>query len=136
MLYFELKDKKAFILEKETPDATWEKSDKPYMTSWWNGVSANLDYSNPEAVKWFNAQLDRLVAERTADLQRTVAEREAALEKARLLSGLIPICFGCKKIRDDAGYWTQLEVYISEHSDATFSHGLCEECLKRLYPGV
>jgi hypothetical protein len=81
-------------------------------------------------------ELDLLVAERTADLQRTVAEREAALERARLLSGLIPICFGCKKIRDDAGYWTQLEVYITEHSDATFSHGLCEDCLKRLYPDV
>lgn len=79
-------------------------------------------------------ELDRLVTERTADLRRTVAEREAALEKARLLSGLIPICFGCKKIRDDEGYWTQLEVYISQHSDATFSHGLCEECLRRLYP--
>ncbi len=81
-------------------------------------------------------ELDEAVAARTADLRRTVAEREAALEKAHLLSGLIPICFGCKKIRDDAGYWTQLEVYISEHSDATFSHGLCEDCLKRLYPDV
>jgi alpha-glucosidase len=67
MLYFELKDKKAFILEKETADATWETSDKPYMTEWWNGVSANLDYSNPEAVKWFNAQLDRLVADYNID---------------------------------------------------------------------
>lgn len=48
--------------------------------------------------------------------------------------GLLPICASCKKIRDDKGYWNQIEVYIKEHSNANFSHGICPGCLKRLYP--
>ena len=49
-------------------------------------------------------------------------------------SGLLPICSSCKKIRDDKGYWNQIEGYIREHSDATFSHGICPDCTKALYP--
>jgi len=46
----------------------------------------------------------------------------------------MPICAGCKRIRDDKGYWHQVEAYISDHSEAAFSHGLCAECLAKLYP--
>jgi hypothetical protein len=46
----------------------------------------------------------------------------------------LPICASCKKIRDDGGYWQQLEVYISNHSDADFTHGICPDCMKKLYP--
>ncbi len=59
---------------------------------------------------------------------RLIAELTEALEKIRTLRGLVPICASCKKIRDDKGYWNQLEGYIEEHSDAVFSHGLCPEC--------
>lgn len=59
---------------------------------------------------------------------------EKALAEVRTLQGLLPICARCKKIRDDQGYWKQLEVYISHHTDARFSHGLCPECIKALYP--
>ncbi len=52
------------------------------------------------------------------------------------MSGMLPICAGCKKIRDDKGYWQQIEAYISVHSEVDFSHGICPECVKRLYPGV
>lgn len=72
----------------------------------------------------------RLEAEREgilAKLQKTLAE-------VKQLSGIIPICAGCKKVRDDKGYWTQVELYIREHSDAEFSHGLCPDCMTRLYP--
>ena len=71
--------------------------------------------------------------------QLEVRERELAsrvdeeLKRVRVLQGLIPICAGCKKIRDDAGYWTQLEEYIRDHSEADFTHGFCPECLERLY---
>jgi two-component system, response regulator PdtaR len=58
-----------------------------------------------------------------------------ALAKVRTLSGLIPICASCKKIRDDKGFWEQLEHYISSHSDATFTHGLCPECALKMDPG-
>ncbi len=67
LLYYELKDKKAFMLEKEKPNDTWETAKNPAMIRWWNGVSAELDFSNPEAVKWFNAQLDRLVHDYNID---------------------------------------------------------------------
>lgn len=67
-------------------------------------------------------------------------ERNAQLEKAlasvKTLSGLLPICSGCKKIRDDKGYWSQVESYIQKHSDATFTHGFCPECAKQYFPGV
>lgn len=59
---------------------------------------------------------------------------EAALSQIKTLSGLLPICANCKKIRDDRGYWNQIESYIRDHSDARFTHGICPECLKKLYP--
>lgn len=61
-------------------------------------------------------------------LARKNVELEEALTRVKELSGLLPICMMCKKIRDDSGYWNQLETYISRHSKALFSHGLCPEC--------
>jgi len=58
----------------------------------------------------------------------------AGLVRVRTLKGLLPICTSCKKIRDDQGYWNHLEMYIREHTEAEFSHGLCPECVKKLYP--
>ncbi len=66
--------------------------------------------------------------------EEAIREREKALDDIKILNGLIPICSSCKKIRDDRGYWNQLEVYIKNHSEADFSHGICPECAKRLYP--
>jgi hypothetical protein len=59
---------------------------------------------------------------------RLVVELQEALAKAKTLSGLLPICASCKKIRDDAGYWHQVEVYIRDHAEVDFSHGLCPDC--------
>ena len=59
---------------------------------------------------------------------------EIALSKVKKLSGLLPICCICKKIRDDKGYWNQIEAYIRDHSEAEFSHGICQECAKKHYP--
>ncbi len=61
-------------------------------------------------------------------------ELQEALVKIKTLSGLLPICASCKKIRDDQGYWTQLENYITEHTEVEFTHGCCPECMKKLYP--
>ena len=71
-----------------------------------------------------------------ADKEKSVviAELKKALEEIKTLSGFLPICASCKKIRDDKGYWNQIEVYISEHSEAEFSHGICPECAQKLYP--
>ena len=57
-----------------------------------------------------------------------------ALKEIKILSGLLPICAACKKIRDDKGYWNQIESYINEHSEAEFSHSICPTCAKNLYP--
>ena len=67
--------------------------------------------------------------------QRLIIELGLALNKVKTLSGLLPICTECKKIRDDKGYWNQIENYIREHSEAEFSHSICPECIKALYPG-
>ncbi len=63
-----------------------------------------------------------------------IVELKDALCKVKTLSGMLPICSSCKKIRDDRGYWNQIEFYIGEHSDAEFSHGICPDCMKKLYP--
>ncbi|HEX5410735.1 MAG TPA: response regulator [Terriglobia bacterium] len=73
---------------------------------------------------------------RVLDLQRKLAERvqelEAALKQVKQLRGLLPICMYCKKIRNDGDYWQQVEVYISDHSEIEFSHGICPGCYERL----
>jgi hypothetical protein len=70
------------------------------------------------------------------DYEKAIEESMRNLEKAaasiRTLKGLVPICSSCKKIRDDKGFWQQLEVYVSEHTEADFSHGMCDECAARL----
>ncbi|MEE9910156.1 MAG: hypothetical protein K4571_00390 [Deltaproteobacteria bacterium] len=66
--------------------------------------------------------------------EKAVEDREKALEETRVLRGFLPICASCKKIRDVDGYWTQMEEYIRDHSEADFSHGICPECAKKLYP--
>ncbi len=63
-----------------------------------------------------------------------IKELNTALSKVKILSGLIPICASCKKIRDDQGYWMQIELYIKEHSEAEFTHGICPGCMQKLYP--
>ena len=65
---------------------------------------------------------------------KLIIELQDALAEVKKLSGFLPICASCKKIRDDKGYWSQIEAYISEHSEAQFSHSICPECKKKLYP--
>ena len=65
--------------------------------------------------------------------ERLVVELQEALARVKLLSGIIPICASCKKIRDDRGYWQQVEAYIGTHSEAEFTHGICPDCAKRIY---
>src|SRR5712691_130967 len=66
--------------------------------------------------------------------ERLIEELRNALTHIKTLRGLLPICAACKKIRDDRGYWTQIEQYIRAHSEAEFTHGICPECVKKLYP--
>jgi uncharacterized paraquat-inducible protein A len=66
--------------------------------------------------------------------RRLIAELQQTLGQVKQLSGLLPVCSSCKKIRDDNGDWKQMETYISNHSEVLFSHGICPECIERLYP--
>ena len=75
---------------------------------------------------------ERKIAEN--EKEKLITELQEALDKVKLLSGFLPICASCKKIRDDQGYWKQIETYIHENSEAKFSHGICPDCAKELYP--
>ena len=65
-----------------------------------------------------------------------IGRLQQSLDEIKTLSGLLPMCSACKKIRDDDGYWKQIEHYISEYTDARFSHSICPDCKKKLYPGL
>jgi len=67
------------------------------------------------------------------DRERLIENLQDALSRIKVLSGLLPICASCKKIRDDKGYWNQLETYIRDHSEVDFTHAICPDCAKRLY---
>lgn len=69
-----------------------------------------------------------------AEKENLIVELKQTLDEVKTLQDLIPICANCKKIRDDQGYWQGVEVYISDHTDAKFSHGICPECIEKLYP--
>ncbi|OGX07230.1 MAG: hypothetical protein A3K11_00330 [Nitrospirae bacterium RIFCSPLOWO2_12_FULL_63_8] len=84
-----------------------------------------------------NDELTYEIAERKRaqkERERLITDLQDALANLKVLRGLLPICSHCKKIRDDAGGWQAVEVFVKEHSEADFSHGICPECLNRLYP--
>ncbi len=66
--------------------------------------------------------------------KQIAAVKESILSEVEILRGLLPICASCKKIRDDKAYWRQVEQYVSEHSEAEFSHSICPDCVRKLYP--
>jgi DNA-binding response OmpR family regulator len=86
-----------------------------------------------------NMQLQQEIAERQrveAEREQLIGQLQEALANIKTLRGLVPICAACKKIRDDSGYWNQLESYLHTHTEAEFSHGICPECVRRLYPDL
>jgi PAS domain-containing protein len=94
-----------------------------------------LDENQRHVVRIYAAAQD--ITERKGaqqERERLIVELQAALGQVKTLSGLLPICASCKKIRDDKGYWTAVETYILHHSDARLSHGLCPDCAQELYP--
>jgi sigma-B regulation protein RsbU (phosphoserine phosphatase) len=78
--------------------------------------------------------LERKIQEQNKEKDELISRLQDALDNIKKLSGLLPICSSCKKIRDDKGYWNQIEQYIAEHSEAEFSHGICPDCVRKLYP--
>ncbi|MEW6518157.1 MAG: hypothetical protein AB1461_01970 [Thermodesulfobacteriota bacterium] len=103
---------------------------------------AHLEEVVLERTRKLQAAYDRLAGELVerrrieADLQEKKEKLEAALAQVKTLSGFLPICASCRKIRDDQGYWKQIETYVREHSDAQFSHSVCPDCARSIYPDL
>jgi hypothetical protein len=96
------------------------------LTSAFNTMSKKLRYQMDH--------LEEMVAGRTVELTLSNEKLKNALDEIKTIRGIIPICMYCKGIRDDKGAWNQLENYIAEHSDAEFSHSICEKCMEKYYP--
>ncbi len=90
--------------------------------------------ANRELLARVQAMVRIIRAERERDhLNKKLQE---ALATIKTLSGMLPICDGCKKIRDDEGYWEEVELYVKKHSTAEFTHGICPACCKKLYGDI
>jgi PAS domain S-box-containing protein len=120
----ELFEKEELAMHRDTGEQRWHLTSKiPLMDSQGNvtgivGIARDItEQKRTEAVR-----------------ERLIKELQDAIADIKVLSGLVPICSNCKKIRDDKGYWTQLEGYIQAHSQAKFSHGVCPDCMVKLYP--
>ena len=152
VVIFQAKDGKKHYVEYNNVLVTPDRR-KPYISGLGRDITDRVHAER--ALQKSYDELDFRVKERTADLARAndqlklqieerkivetekeklIVELKKALGEVKTLSGLLPICASCKKIRDDQGYWNQLEHYIQKYSEAEFSHSVCPDCAKILYP--
>jgi len=130
-----------FVIDNFDIDDYKEKTDLTTLKMYTMFRNSIKSYRDILTIKKSRAKLDQKVKERTQELYESnkkletlVIDLQKALGEVKQLSGLLPICSFCKKIRDEKGEWKQMETYISEKSDAEFSHGICQECAKKHYP--
>lgn len=118
----------SFILEEEYGDTDLERR---YYENIYNPIIDENDN-----VAGLTVFLTDITARKKLELEKEqlIEDLRTALHEVKNLSGLLPICANCKKIRDDKGYWRRVESYIQEHSEAQFSHSICPDCIKELYP--
>lgn len=83
---------------------------------------------------WFSIRRWREATNKNNILDQRNKELQSAYEEIKQLKGILPLCSFCKKIRDDSGYWEQVDVYLQKHTDADISHGICPECMEKNYP--
>jgi len=110
--------------------------DDPEMVRRASQVGVGAYLLKPPGVEEIERALIMAVA-RFADLmelRRLNNELKIALDNVKVLSGLLPICANCKKIRDDKGYWEAVDGYFTKHSDVHFTHGICPDCIEKFYP--
>jgi two-component system, sensor histidine kinase and response regulator len=120
----EMLDKEELAVHKDTGEQRWHLTSRVPLIDSYGKVTGIVGIAR-DITEHKRAEAER---------ERLIKELQAAAADIKVLSGLVPICANCKKIRDDKGYWTQLEGYIQEHSQAKFSHGVCPDCMEKLYP--
>ena len=105
---------------------------------YWESASISPIRDFAGRVTHYVAVKEDITARKQTEAERDmlIHDLQDALANVKSLSGLLPICASCKKIRDDKGYWSQVESYIQKHSDATFTHGMCPDCIKKWYPDL
>lgn len=113
-----------------------------YKSEFHDPVTGRWLFMHNRAIKWNDGRIVRLQV--TTDFterknieeerEKLIGQLQEALAEIKTLSGFLPICASCKKIRDDKGYWNQIETYIQNHSEAEFSHSICPDCARKLYP--
>jgi PAS domain S-box-containing protein len=104
-------------------------------TPLWASVTGKAHYDEHGNILWVDGIIEDITEHKQMEEEREklIQALQEALNNIKTLSGLLPICASCKKVRDDQGYWTQIEAYVSDHSEAEFSHGLCPDCAKKYY---
>jgi PAS domain S-box-containing protein len=122
-------------------NAEWRVTDRDGSVRWLMSRGRPFRDSNGKAIRFIGIVLDITerkkaeiaLQEAAKEREKLIQELQYALDNIKTLQGLIPICASCKKIRDDKGFWNQVEGYISQHTDAKFTHGICPDCSKKLY---
>lgn len=117
----------------------FEKGAADYITKPFDSIELKARVANHILLKKAKDKISKQnleLQEKNKTLKELNFELSQALERVKTLEGIIPICSFCKKIRDDKGYWEQIEEYISTHTDADFSHGMCPDCMKIHYPDI
>lgn len=131
LLYYEVNASHAdrfdiyFVTRQNRGTLTWQHGDTREEAEW---KIKHLENKIAEKEKYWQSINETLNA--------AYVKMQDALSKVKMLSGMLPICACCKNIRDDKGYWKQIEAYIRDHSEAEFSHGICPACAKKLYPDI
>lgn len=123
-------------MNEYTCEVFWKGKSGDHCRSYIVMARPLLDGNNKPVgvIESFQDITDRKLIE--VEKKQLIFELQRALAKVKLLSGFLPICSSCKKIRDDKGYWNQIESYIRDHSEADFSHSICPECARKLYPDL
>ena len=105
---------------------------------YWESASISPIRDPADRITHYVAVKEDITARKQTEAERDmlIQDLQDALAHVKTLSGLLPICANCKKIRDDKGYWSQVESYIQTHTEATFTHGICPDCIKKLYPDL
>ncbi len=133
--YFNNAGKNMFLSQTMTLVALAEHTDSPQKTQQESRIPYDFKINQSKQNQDLQA-LHRLVQTSAKEREELINELKIALAEIKTLQGLIPICASCKNIRDDKGYWNDIEEYVAEHTDAQFSHGLCPGCAKELYPQI